>query len=1009
MGEWTYSSFPFTGGQKGGSVDAKVLPPGSVTRIVNGVFDAQGAVAKRGKFSRVSGSVPSGSPFGGTLTQSARAVPFGVNGLAMVSDDDEPVLYSRDDDLDAWVPRARIASFPATKIPVYGGGGTAVPAASAINSLGHLGTVVKDYATGAWRFVVVDLATGHVVGPSPDDNAVPHITSGNCDKARVVACGAKFVLLFRDAVLNQIRAVTYDETVSGGAYVGWSAASANAGTCTGDFDAVGYTTTSFLLGRVETVAGVKQAYMEVVNATTFVAAVTSLLGRCDLVIGVNVTSDGLYGLAVWSDLGTTSTTSESKQLPGLGGSVTQTVSAVVARAVVSITHTSGTNAVVVAHSDVGGGYTNVVQVHVTAPFNFRAGAAPTAARPITNAGLASDVFSRDGQAYVVVRPGPMSTDALPSAVLVRLSDDVTKAYPVSVFDFHDGDLLGPMFTIPHPPKDGTGRTASQYIVANEAVVAGSRPIVAWKLSPRDTARYLTTKLPSGHAALAGGVPATFDGSFAKEIGFITEPMIVATSTAGGPIPAGTWGYVICVVYVDRLGAVHRSAPSIPVSVTTAAGKFIYLYCALPPVTLLGDSEKFTVEVYRTDNAGTTYYLLNDNAYTYVPGVNNAYFRFEDNTVATPTTARQVYTTGGAGDVLENFNVSSARCVASWRNRVVTAAHDDPGVVSFSKEYVRGEAPAMNEAVTVRCDDGGGIVALSTLDERLVVLAARGVFEVVGTPYNDVGVGDLAVQKVNVETGCVDARSVVSTPIGVMFQSQRGIVLLDRTGSIVEVGWDVRDRLALYPVVTSATLLAGSSRVAFTIADNGQSEPGETGETLVYDFKVGAWTTWLPNGQQTSFVSACLWGESWFALDTDSALGSLETSTPGLDHGSAPYWLGIETGWVSLLGLEGFWRCRRIGITGEWLGAHKLQMSVDYGYSTSLYPTTTRTFTSAELSASAEKVQIRLAPQKVDAVRLQVVEVAHTSPTDGPTLRLTGFGIEWMARRGMVRQPNAAKK
>ena len=1005
MGEWTYSSFPLSAGSKGGSVDAKVMPPGSAARVINGVYDKRGAVAKRPKFDVLPPQVPSTAEFGGTLASAARVFGRGDDGVGLVSNDDEPVLYVRDDDLDAWAPRARYASLGVTAHPVYAGSDVTQAVRSAVNSLGHLGVLFYSTAHG-WSFIVRDLATGETIS-SPQDMAVPWIASADCSDARVVACGAKFVLLFNDNVAQEIHAVWYDETITAGAYGGWSptfwivTAQVN-----GSFDAVGYTSTQFLLANVQTVAGVPTGMLSVVTAAALMPITASAtLGRVDTALGINVTANG-WALAVWSETAGPSTTSRSYGLPGLTAPVSQVIAAATSYQSASIAGTTGTNAVVVLDDATVTAYLNCTTVRVKDVFDFRAAAAPGNARPITNAHTFGDVFVRDGVPFVPVQVGPLTDATLRSFYVVRVGDSsVTpdvKSYPVAAFAVHDAQSEW-LSRVPHPPNTGAARGDSTLIVARTVVNASSAPVVAYELAPRATWNYLSAKLASGAVVLSGGVPAMFDGVNVKELGFIGEPAIVDTrSAAGAPGLTGTYSWVVCVTWVDRLGQVHRSAPSVPVTLAGLVNKDVDLLIALPPLSLVNDTESFSVEVYRTASAGTVYYLLDDEAYTYTPGIQSAFFTYTDTTTATPTTARTVYTSGVPGDVLENFNGPGCKTVTTWRNRVVTAGHDDTGLIMFSKEMVPGEAPSLNDAVIARCDEAGEILGLETLDERLLVFGTRGVFEVSGTPYNDLGNGDLVTQKVSVETGCVDGRSVVRTPVGVMFQSPRGIVNIDRGGAIVEIGWDVADRLAAYPSVTSAVALDNSARVAFTIAT------GDTGEVLVYDYKVGAWVEWLPLNGLNGFVSGAVWSGQYVGVDTDGYTFVLGT-TSGLDGGVTAYNLAVETGWLGLLGLEGFWRCRRVGVTGEWLGAHKLRMTVDYGYSTSLYPTTTRTFDSADLAANAEKVQIRVNPQKVDSVRLRVEELAHTTPTDGPTLTLTGFGVEWMSRRGMLRQPNTAKK
>ena len=1011
MGEWTYSAFPFQPGEKGGSIDEKVMPPGTASYVLNGVYDKQGAIQKRNGFSIIGADVSyqPGQAFGTAFSQVKRVFSNGdqLCAVAGASGVSEPVMFTRDTSSARWSPRARCANWVVERDVISDRSGGPSPAI-AVNSVGMIGVLTSDEDNGV-QFSVLDGDTRAPLFAGGGSMVVPTIVGADVVSTRVIAQGRKFILLFSRTGANDIAGIVWDGSTTGTGYVGWGALVAGIVSNGGaggsrKFDAIPWDATYFILAHFN--AG--QAYLTQVSVAGLVASTTGGFGAADTDIAVTGTRTGGvdYLVLVWSDSATTTTAGCSVNYGTWGVVAAQTFTATLAASSLGVCVRSSTNAVATYNVDRGATYPTCFDV-ASRYYNFTSAAAPGVGRPVVNARVVGHPIARDGQAYAVVTPGPSSSEYLfRSLSVVRLATASGETpYPVATFGLRDSAVS----FCPHPPArtvsvGGVTTTDEILFLAPRNETEALFSLSLYSLQPTHLSRWLPAK-HAQYTALGGGVPVVFDGSFPKEVGFVGEPFIVYATPAGVGVVNGTFSYVTCLVYVDKRGHLHRSAPSNVVT-RSPVNEHVILRAALPVLSQLDANNcTFKVELYRTTNGGSTFYLIDGNVAPAFPS-RTGYVDIDDNLATTPTDAAQLYTTGVPGDPLENLNAPTCRAMAVWRNRLVMAGCDDAGVIFFSKEFVGGEAPATNDALTVRCDDGGRIMGLAALDERLIVLCERAIFEVAGLPFNDVGVGDLQVMRVTAETGCSDERSVVATPLGVMFRSPRGIVMLDRTGGVVDVGWQVQDRINLYPVVTSAVLLEDAPRVAFTV----ETFDAEDGEILVYDFKTGAWSTFRLRNAESPMVSACVWRGAYVCA-SEPAYGDecyLDEGSPGLD-GSSWYGMTVRSGWLALLGLTGFYRARRVGVVGEWRGAHKLTMSVDYGYSTTLYPTTTRTFTSAELSANAEKVQIRLAPQKVDAIRLTVSEVAHTTPTDGETLTLTGLSVEWMPRRGMLRQQASAKK
>ncbi len=85
--------------------------------------------------------------------------------------------------------------------------------------------------------------------------------------------------------------------------------------------------------------------------------------------------------------------------------------------------------------------------------------------------------------------------------------------------------------------------------------------------------------------------------------------------------------------------------------------------------------------------------------------------------------------------------------------------------------------------------------------------------------------------------------MLTTSLGIFFQSDRGIELLSRSGGVTWIGEGVQATLAAYPIVTSAVLDDHSGLVRFTLAasQSGGLVSG-AGRTLVFDLSINAWVS-----------------------------------------------------------------------------------------------------------------------------------------------------------------------
>jgi hypothetical protein len=320
-------------------------------------------------------------------------------------------------------------------------------------------------------------------------------------------------------------------------------------------------------------------------------------------------------------------------------------------------------------------------------------------------------------------------------------------------------------------------------------------------------------------------------------------------------------------------------------------------------------------VYRTTAGGTLFYKVSSDTSPLYNDTSVDTITFTDTLADASIQSRPLlYTTGGT---LENIAPPACNVVKSFKNRLFLAGLENSNDVLFSKEFVADEGVAFSDLLRVSVNaSGGGITALATLDEKLVIFKSTGIFILTGQGPTDTGAQNdfQSPQQVSSDVGCSEPESVVETPMGVMFKARRGIYLLDRGLNVSYIGDKVEQFNALN--VSGAVLVPEFNHVRFTT---------EEGTTLVYDYLFRLWTTFT----NQAAVSAVFWDDAYCFLRSDGEVWKESTSSYA-DNGT-PVKTRIETSWISTAGLQGFQRIYRAQVLGEYVGEHYLKVSVAYDF------------------------------------------------------------------------------
>jgi hypothetical protein len=523
----------------------------------------------------------------------------------------------------------------------------------------------------------------------------------------------------------------------------------------------------------------------------------------------------------------------------------------------------------------------------------------------------------------------------------------------------------------------------------------------------------------------GGFVQMYDGVNVVEHGFHLYPEDVTATglTFGGSMDAGTYSYAVCYEWVDQQNNIHRSAPSTPVQVTIQVptppapanqGSALIIIPYLQLTDKTGD-RGVQVVVYRTVANGTILYRLssltapNQNViggaftFTYTDTANDSVL-VSGTTAARPEMYTQPIASLATGEltVVPNYPAPPAKLIQLHRNRLWVVDSTKQLQLWYSKEVTIDAPVEFNDGFVKQIDPRGGpITALATVDDKLLVFKKDHIFFIVGqgptaTDQNN-DLSDAIL--ITTDVGCIDPRSVVGTPVGIMFQTAKGIYLIGRSLAVDYIGAPVEAYNS--ETVTSATLLNDKNQVRFTLGN---------GKTLVFDYFVSQWGVFT--GQYA--FDTVIWQGASTMLRTN---GRVLKETPGVwtDAGSS-YALKATTSWLSFTNVQGFQRVRRAQILGQWYSAHNLQVDVCVDFddtvvqSVVVQPTTPSVFGGVSPYGSGTyggtfqlyQWRIDLARQKTQAVKFTIQDLP--TATAGEGMSLSSIAFEVGAKKGLNKVP-----
>lgn len=423
--------------------------------------------------------------------------------------------------------------------------------------------------------------------------------------------------------------------------------------------------------------------------------------------------------------------------------------------------------------------------------------------------------------------------------------------------------------------------------------------------------------------LAGGSLVAYDGLSAFEAVFPLFPEGISLELVGGggAMTAGVHQVVVIAEWVDNAGQRKQSAPSLAVSMTVAANDRIRVRV---PSLLLGQMTGIRLVAYVTQAAGLTFNRVGTVAAGNSGTANDPTLAFT--TLALIDAADTAYAgnellytqPNQAGTTLPNLAPGPINALAAHQNRLWYDKADAAGQFGYSQQYINNVGLQFNEQLGGAVDvSGGRIVGFSELDEKMIIFCERKPYVVYGQGPNAAGgfSNYSDPQEIPSDVGCVEARSILRMPHGVIFKSAKGWQLLGRDLSVRYIG----DGAAAFDgnSVCSAVLMEDRQECRFGSA---------SGTQLIYNYIRGDWSTTVYRVDSGAAIfsypvsDAVFWTTqgNYVTVSTVNGLNEdvpgLSTDTPGGGN-AAVIVTTMRTAWLRMGIVNGFQRVRRLFLTG----------------------------------------------------------------------------------------------
>lgn len=908
--------------------DPKQVQIGNFLSLENSVFTTTGRLTKRNGFGRISALPDASSVYLTTFNQNLTAI--GTSLQAYVAGN------------SAWVDKGNIQPISLSVLPTVRSALDQMQCDTITSSNGIACTVYTESNNGTltYSYVISDSTTGQNI---IDQNPIPVSSGAVSGSPRVFILGGYFLIAFTNTISGVHHLQYIAVSISNPAIVKSNAdlAASYAPTNALSWDGV-VVGNRFYFAYYSMSGGnsVKINYLDsaflLTTPTTFAEVATIMSVTADVSIPANPV---IYASFYDSGSSTEFVVAVNTSLQKLMNPTALTPSGTV----LNITSVAQNGIVTVAHEierqynyDSALASNSIEQMSITLPTTLTTGTVGATTFVSRSVGLASKAFLLSGVPYLLAE---YASTLQSTYFLMDFNGNI-----ISRFAYENGgaSLVTSNGYLPFglPQAQVIGSTVYIAYLYKDLIESQNTTGLVQSIGPaRTTNIYSQTGVNlvsldfssknifgseiGKNLNLTGGMLWAYDGAVINEQNFNVFPdnIELATAGSGGFITAQQYYYQVTYEWTDAQGNIFRSAPSVPVTITTT-GSTSTITVNIPTLRL-SYKTGIKIQIYRWSAANEIYYqvtsitapTLNDPTVDQIAYVDT----LADSSIIGNNI---IYTAGG---VVEDIGGPASIATTLFDTRLWLIDAEDQNLLWYSKQVIEGTPVEMSDLFTFYVPpttgaqgSTGTMTALAPLDASLIIFKKDALYYIQGAGPDNTGANNAYTQPIYITStvGCANQNSIVVMNDGLMFQSDKGIWLLTHGLGVEYIGAPVEEFNS--STVTSAAVIPGTTQVRFTL---------NTGETLMYDYYFQQWGIFT--GSTIPAISSTLY-QGMHTLLGSSGLVLQETTGAYLDNGN-PVLISFLTGNIHLAGISGYQRIYEIQLLGQYITPHLLQVQFGYDF------------------------------------------------------------------------------